>query len=173
MTDADKTAGERQDSGLPLIERRRRFVVCMDATPECRKALRFATARAAHVKGGSLVIFHVIPPAEFQHWMAVEDRMREEAFEEAEHVMQDIADQLYRYAGIRPEIVIRQGQPRDELQAYLEETSDIFALFLGASAEEEPGPLVSYFCGPMAGRLNCPVVIVPGRLTDEQIDAMA
>lgn len=157
----------------PLAERRRRFVVVMDDTKECHVALRFASARAAHVEGGVLVLFHVFQPAEFQHWKAVGDRMREEAFEEADAMLKRVSMQVADYCGIQPERIVRQGKPDEELRQYVEETADIFALFLGADTEGEPGPLVSYFSGPVIGSLHCPVVIVPGLLSDEEIDAMA
>ncbi len=46
-------------------------------------------------------------------------------------------------------------------------------LVLGAATGPEgPGPLVSDLVGKMAGRLRIPITIVPGSLTDEQIDAI-
>jgi len=157
----------------PLVARRRRFVVVVDTSPECHVALRFASARAAHVEGGTLVLFHVIPPAEFQHWMAVEDKMREESLEDAEDFLKRVSADVTEYCGVVPERIIRRGRAREELQKFLESEEDIFALFLGADTEGDPGPLVSYFSGPLVGSLTCPVVIVPGSLSDEDIDEMA
>ena len=140
----------------PLARRRRRFVVVVDDSPECHVAIRFASGRAAHVDGGVLVLFHVIPPAEFQHWMAVEDRMREESLEEAELLMKDVADTVYNYCGVHPEVIIRQGQPKEELQKFIDEEEDLFALFLGADTEGDPGPLVTYFSGRPRVERSCP-----------------
>ena len=157
----------------PIVERRRRFVVVVDDSPECRVAMRFASARAAHVEGGSLVLFHVIPPVEFQHWLGVQETMREEQYEEAEELLGHISEELSDYCGVRPEIYIREGNPPEELQKFIEEEKDLFALFLGASTDETPAPLIDYFTGPMAGKLTCPVVIVPGKLATDEIDEMA
>lgn len=157
----------------PLVARRRRFVVVVDDSSECHVALRFASARAAHVEGGTLVLFHVILPGEFQHWMAVEDKMREESYEDAEDFLKRVSSDVTEYCGVVPEQVIRHGRPREELQKFLESEKDIFALFLGANTEGDPGPLVNYFSGPLVGSLKCPVVIVPGSLTDADIDEMA
>ncbi len=166
---ADKKAKGKH----PLKVRKRRFVVVMDATPEAQVSLKFAAARASHVTGGSLVIFHVVPPGEFQHWIAVEDRMRQESLEEAREMMKVTALKMEEEYDIQPEVIIRQGSPKEELQKYMEKTRDLFALFLGANPEGEPGPLVDYFSGPLCGCLKCPVVIVPGCMTDEQIDEIA
>ena len=158
---------------LPIAERRRRFVVVVDNTPECHVAIHFAALRAAHVEGGQLVFFHVVPPAEFQHWMAVEDRMREESIEEAHEALAREARDVREIVDLEPEMIVRSGNVKDELQTFIEEEDDIFALFLGANAEGDPGPLVQYFCGNLSGSLKCPVVIIPGGLTDEQVQAMA
>ena len=99
--------------------------------------------------------------------------MQKESKKEARDLMKSVATFVKEEYGIDPEIVIREGNPKEELLAYVEKTKDLFALFLGAHPEGEPGPLVDYFSGPLCGSLKCPVVIVPGCMTDEQIDAMA
>lgn len=152
--------------------RRRKFVAVVDDSPESRIAARFAAGRAAHMAGGGLVLFHVIAPVNFQHWMAVGDAMREEAMADASDMMEQRAEEIRAYSGIEPEIVIREGKPKEALRGYIEASTDLFALILGAGTDGDPGPLVEYFSGPLAGSLQCPVVIVPGSLTAEEIDAM-
>ena len=46
-------------------------------------------------------------------------------------------------------------------------------LVLGAAAEGTPGPLVSHFSGNAASSLPCPLVIVPGQLSDEALDRLS
>lgn len=156
----------------PIRERRRNFVVVVDDSAESRRAIRFASGRAAHVTGGAIILFRCLPPIDFQHWMAVAEKMREEAFAEAQAGMEDVAARIYAYSGVRPEIVIREGQPKEELARFMKERADLFALILASSATGEPGPLVDYFSGPMVSGLPCPVVIVPGTLDPETIDEM-
>jgi nucleotide-binding universal stress UspA family protein len=55
----------------------------------------------------------------------------------------------------------------------MKERDNIAALVLGAAADGGPGPLVSHFAGSVAGSLPCPLVIVPGRLSDEALDALS
>jgi hypothetical protein len=46
-------------------------------------------------------------------------------------------------------------------------------LVLGASIEGEgPGPLVKSLAGELSGGLRVPISIVPGHLTDQQIDEL-
>ena len=149
---------------------RRKFMCVVDDSPECRLALRFAFRRAART-GGGVVLLYVIEPADFQHWMAVENLMREEAREAAEEVLQTLADEVSQWSGIMPEFAIREGRKQDEVIALLEAEPEIRLLVLGASAEKEgPGPLVSALAGPMSANMQVPVTVVPGNLTIEQID---
>ena len=76
-------------------------------------------------------------------------------------------------AGITPECVIREGEVADEILKLIEEDEDIAVLVLAAGVDKEgPGPLVSHL-GSTAGTFPIPVAIVPGHLSDEEIDAMS
>lgn len=149
---------------------RRNFLVIVDDTPECRLALRFAGRRAKRT-GGGVMLLKVIEPADFQHWMTVENLMREEAREEAEELLQTLAGEVSDLTGIVPEYRIREGTRVDEILALIEEEEGIRLLVLGASTDSEgPGPLVSRLAGQMAGSMRIPVTIVPGNMTPAEID---
>ena len=149
---------------------RRKFLCVVDDSPECRLALRFAFRRAART-GGGVILLYVIEPADFQHWMAVENLMREEAREAAEEVLQTLADEVNEWSGIMPEFSIREGRKQDEVLALLEEEPEIRLLVLGASAEKDgPGPLVTALAGPLSANMRVPVTVVPGNLNIQQID---
>lgn len=157
----------------PLQERVRNIIVVVDDSAESRVAIRFAASRAVHIKGGHLILFHAIQPAEFQHWVAVADRMREEAYEEACEMMDDIADRVEDYCGVHPRHVIMEGEPKQALRDFIEKTDDLFGLVLASNPDGNPGPLVDYFSGPLVSDLKCPLIIVPGDLTDEEVDSLA
>ena len=57
---------------------RRKFLSIIDDTPECERAVAYASKRAEST-GGMLVLLYVIEPGDFQHWLGVEKIMREEA----------------------------------------------------------------------------------------------
>lgn len=157
----------------PVAKRHRKLLVVVDDSPESKVAIRFAAARAVHITGGGLILFHCIRPGEFQHWMAVADRMREEAFEQAEELLAGVSQQLNDYCGVEPETVVVEGEPKEEVVKYIRTRDDIFGLVLGASEEGGPGPLVDYITGTVIGSLPCPVFLVPGSMTYDQVDAMA
>jgi nucleotide-binding universal stress UspA family protein len=149
---------------------RRKFLCVVDDSPECRLALRFAFRRAART-GGGVILLYVIEPADFQHWVAVENLMKEEAREAAEEVLQTLADEVSQWSGIMPEFAIREGRKQEQVLTLLEDEPEIRLLVLGASAEKDgPGPLVSALAGSMSGALRVPVTVVPGTLSIDQID---
>jgi len=152
--------------------RRSKFLVVVDSTPECRSALRFATQRARKV-GGGVLLLHVIEPPDQQQWMSVASLMQAEAREQAEQLLQQLAAQVHAESGINCELAIREGRKREELLALIGEDPSIRILVLGASSGPEgPGPLVSALAGQMSGSMRVPVTVVPGALTNEQIDAL-
>lgn len=160
-------------TGPAHAARRRKFLVVVDKSPECKKALRFAARRAGHT-GGIVSLLIVLAPADFQHWRAVEDAMREEALQEAEKLLYDAARDVNQLTGLFPEVIIREGKSRDVLMALIAEEPDISILVLGASpGREGPGPLVSLVAAQAAQAYPIPVTIVPGGLSDEAIDALA
>ena len=151
--------------------RRRKFLVVVDKTPECRVALRFAARRAQHTTG-RVTLLCVAEPGDLQQWKGVEEIMRQEAQEAAEALLHNAAKQVNELAGIISELVIEHGRKTDCLLDLIKRDKDISILVLAAStAKEGPGPLVALFAGTSAQTL--PVTIVPGGLSDEVIDALA
>jgi len=157
---------------LPIADRERKIVVVVDETPESKVAIRFSAGRASHISRGGLVLFHCVKPSDFQHWIAVADRMSEEAYEEAEILLSEIAERVYAYCGVSAEIVIVEGEPQEELKKYMDVTDGLFTLILGANADGDPGPLVDYFSGPTMGNMPVPVMIIPGNMSYETVDSL-
>ena len=149
----------------------RTFLCVVDETEELGQALRFACRRAVRT-GGRVALLYVIQPAEFQHWASVGDLMREERRAEAEEMLQVVASVVQKRTGTMPVLYIREGKIREELIKLIDEETAISVLVLGAATGEGPGPIVSYLVSKMAGRLRIPITIVPGSLSDEQIDAI-
>ena len=152
---------------------RRKFLVIIDDTPECSRALRYAGRRAEHT-GGAVVLLYVIGPTEFQHWMGVENIMRAEAMEEAENTLAKFADMIREWNGLEPEQVIREGNRSEEIVKLIEADEDIAILVLAAGiGKEGPGPLVTALAGKASATFPVAITIVPGHLDDEAINAIA
>jgi nucleotide-binding universal stress UspA family protein len=155
----------------PLPERT--FLCVADDSDEFTPTLRYACRRANNT-GGRIALLYIIQPAEFQHWIGVGDLMEQESREEAEEMIQVLADVVQRRTGKTPVIYIREGKPYEVLVTLIREEEHLSVLVLGSStAGEGPGPIVSHVVNKMAGDFALPITIVPGGLSDEEIDAIA
>jgi nucleotide-binding universal stress UspA family protein len=152
----------------------RKFLVVVDETPECDRAVYYAARRAART-GGRLVLVSVIAIGEVnQQWLGVGDLMLEEARGEAEGRLDHYAARARNLAGIDPERALRQGVKADEIVKFIDEDEDIAVLVLAAGTSKEgPGPLVSSLAGAGSGNFPIPITIVPGHLKDEDLDGIA
>jgi len=150
----------------------RTYLVVVDESPEAETALRFAARRAAKTNG-AVRILALIPPAEFVQWSGVQATMEDEAHQRAEALVMSAAGTLTNESGIRPSITVKQGDPVAVVRNTLDEMDDVAALVLGAAASGPPGKLVSHFAGADAGKLPCPIMIIPGGLDAEAIDRLS
>ena len=150
----------------------RTYLAVIDDKPEARTALRFAARRAAKTNG-AIAILALVPAAEFVQWSGVQAAMEEEERLRVEGMVSEAAGALMKETGLKPDIILRQGDPVEVVRAILEQRDDIAALVLGAAAEGGPGPLVAHFAGADAGTMHCPVMIIPGCLSDEALDRLS
>ena len=69
--------------------------------------------------------------------------------------------------------MIRDGETSQEILKVIDEDEDIAILVLAAgTGKDGPGPLVTGL-GKTAGNYPIPVAIVPGHLSDEDLDALS
>lgn len=152
---------------------RRKFLVVIDETPECDRAIYYASRRAQST-GGLLVMMVVIDPPDPQLSRSVEELMRQEAREAATAALETAASRTRLISGIEPETRIEEGDNATVILKAIEADEDIAVLVLAAgTGRDGPGPLVSTLAGKAAGTFPIPMTIVPGDLTDEEIDALA
>jgi len=150
----------------------RSYLVVVDATPESRLALRYA-ARRARQTGGHLRMLHVVPPTDFVQWGGVQAALESEAHDAAETLLAGIAAEIEAEVGFAPATEVRVGKTTEIVLAAITTGDAVSALVLGAAAKGAPGPLVEFFAGEGAGALPCPVVIVPGAMTEADLDRLA
>jgi len=150
----------------------RTYLVVIDDSPESRTALRFAARRAAKT-GGAVEVLAIVPPQDFVQWGGVQAAIEEEQRLRIEASVAANVGEIVDAAGIKPEIVVEQGEPVSAVRAYVGTRSDIAALVLGAAPSGSPGPVVTNFTGTDAGKLPCIVMIIPGSLSDEQLEALS
>ncbi len=154
----------------------RKFLVIADDSQEFRAALRFACRRARST-GGHVALLRVLEPAVFEHWSGVRDEIERQAREEAEEVLQTMAEFVVAESGQPPEFILIEAEStRAALRKVISEDPDIKILVLAAAVGGRgPGPLVASIAkdGVKWGTRKVPVTVVPGDLTDEEIEDLA
>jgi nucleotide-binding universal stress UspA family protein len=151
----------------------RTYLVVIDDSKEARVALRFAARRAAKT-GGDVEVVAVTEAQDFVQWGGVEAAIKEEQQLRIEARVAEALGELPGAEGIKPQsIILQAGEPAALVRELIASRDDIAALVLGAAASGDPGPLVTAFSGSDAGKLPCPVMIIPGGLSDERLEALS
>lgn len=171
----------RAEPGRRMSTKRRSYesghkpkcLVVIDDTPECDRAVYYAARWAMRVGGGVVMLRVIETDQRNQEWRGVADIMRAEAHDEANTALDRASGRANGLAAITPERVIREGKPALQILEVIEGDVDISMLVLGASSGAEgPGPIVTS-AAETAGTFPIPVVIVPGTLSDGDIDGLS
>ena len=73
---------------------------------------------------------------------------------------------------VEPELIIREGDPAEQLLAQIEEDGEIGIVVLGLSSESgAQNPLLTRMLRDPSS-LPCPITIVPGSLSKERLEAI-
>ena len=150
----------------------RTYLVVVDDSAESRTALRFAARRAVKT-GGAVEVLAIVAPQDFVQWGGVQAAIEEEQRLRIEASVAANVGEIVDAAGIKPTIVVQEGEPVSTVRAYIGTRGDIAALVLGAAPAGNPGPVVTNFTGADAGKLPCIVMIIPGSLSDEQLEQLS
>jgi nucleotide-binding universal stress UspA family protein len=154
------------------VEPKRTYLVVIDDSPEARVALRFAARRAIKTNG-DVEVLAVVEPQDFVQWGGVQAAIEEEQKLRIEGVVSGAVGEMMDESGVKPSIVIRTGEPVKVVREYIGERLEVAALVLGAAPAGNPGPLVANFTGNDAGKLPCPVMIIPGSLDDDRLEQLS
>ncbi|GAA0614688.1 universal stress protein [Brevundimonas kwangchunensis] len=154
----------------------RKFLVVVDDSPEFEAALRYASRRAKST-GGRVVMLQVIPTAASDaHWAGVRDEIERQTRTEAEALLNKWAGEAAERSGATPMLLIERGEPQACIRKVVGEDPEIKILVLAAGeGNRGPGPLVSAIVkqgAAFTGR-KLPVTIVPGELTEKDIEDLA
>jgi nucleotide-binding universal stress UspA family protein len=148
-------------------------LVVVDDTAEGDRAVYYASRWAMRV-GGGVVMLRVIDTGDRnQQWLGVADIMQAEAEETANAALDRASGRANGIAAITPERVIREGDPGEQILDVIDKDVDIAMIVLAASAGAEgPGPIITLLA-KTAGTFPIPMTIVPGNLSDSDIDALS
>ena len=148
-------------------------LVIVDDSAEWDRAVYYASRWAIRVDGGVVMLRVVETEDQNQQWLGVADIMRAEAHEEANAALDRAAGRANGIAAIKPERVIREGDPTDQILDVIDKDVDIAMLVLAANpGPEGPGPLITMISAAV-GSFPIPVTIIPADLSDGEIDALS
>jgi len=153
-------------------QKKANYLVCVNNQPYSKVVLDFA-ASIARKNNGSILILHVTEPSDYQSVGAVADKMSEESRQEAEKLLQNLAEKVSARFNITPVLIVREGLIEHEIIKVMDEDPSINMLILGSASESSPKSKVAQPLVSKVGRkLSVPILIVPGNLSDEQIRAL-
>ncbi|WP_336294853.1 universal stress protein [Bartonella sp. CB169] len=153
-------------------DHKKKILVIIDETPECRRAVAFAAQHAKNTNG-TLLLLCVVDSGEFQHFLGVGNVMRMESTQSAHKVLGEIADDVRTTHALETEIIVREGKKIDEISKLINEDKKIGLIVLAASGQAEgPGPLIQLI-GNRGTAFSIPVTVIPSNLTDEDIESIA
>ncbi len=150
----------------------RTYLVVIDDSPEARVALRFAARRAAKTEG-RVEVLAVVEPQDFVQWGGVQAAFEEEQRLRIEGIVSSSVGEILDESGVEASVVVRQGEPVKAVREHIGTRADVAALVLGAAPSGDPGPLVGHFTGNDAGKLPCPVMLIPGGLSNERLEQLS
>lgn len=157
---------------MPEAEARRNrvFLVVVDDSAERAVALKYACLRAKK-SGGRVALLRVLEPAGQTEWAGIGALLAQERREQAEQLLSGLAAQVNEITGGLPLLLIREGDPREELLKLLAEEQTISILVLAAApGTGGPGPLIAALTGRYATRMRVPMTIVPAGLSAEELE---
>lgn len=148
-------------------------LVIVDDSAEGDRAVYYASRWAVRVGGGVVMLRVIDTEDRNQQWLGVADIMRAEAEETANAALDRASGRANGIAAITPERVIREGDPTEQILDVIDKDVDIAMLVLAASVGAEgPGPIITMLA-KTAGNFPVPIAIVPGNLSDSDLDALS
>ena len=125
-----------------------------------------------------LIMLSVIEPAEPAPWASVAEESKRQELANAESLAMSFAAQARAECGIGSEIVIREGEVRQEIKKLVEQEQTIKIVVLAAAAGAGgPGPLVTSLAKAHGfvgfGSRLVPVLVVPGGLSKDEVRLLA
>jgi len=154
------------------VKTKRTYLVVVDDSAESRVALRFAARRAAKT-GGNIEVLGIVEPQDFVQFGGVQAAIEEEQRLRIEGVVSAAIGEILDESGLEANIILRSGEAVKAVRDYVAGRDEVAALVLGAAPSGSPGPLVANFAGTDAGLLPCPVMIIPGSLSDDRLEQLS
>lgn len=150
------------------------YLVCVNNEKYSEVALHFACNIAKRRDDASIILMHVIEPGDYQTIASIADKMRAEKIEEAEKLLSKLAKKVFEWSGITPVFLVKEGLIENEIISLVEQDNSINMLVLGVSPRASmKSKIVPPIVSALGNKLQIPMLIVPGNMTNRQIDEVS
>lgn len=154
------------------MPKKSKMLVLVDDSAHSRVAVRFACKEAEGLKC-KVELLHVLDASEFNTLFVAGEALREERMAEAEKLLKDMAKQIKDFSSIKPSFNIREGLLSEQVVKAIDEDGTVNMLILGKAPEEaSKSDLITMLSAELVGKILIPMMIVPGSLTDKQIEEL-
>ena len=146
------------------------FLAVFDGTDECKSAVRYA-ARRAKINNAGLLIVATVDTAEFTYWLSVNNKMIDDIEKESRDALEELSVNIKSYSDVSCDYIIEHGSKLEAVKNLISLDNSISLLILASNKKDKnPGILVETISGD---GYSIPVVVIPGNLSDNDIDKLA
>ena len=156
-----------------MTEFSRKILAVSDESEECRMALIYAGHRCKAV-GAGLVVLRCARMPGVGGWIGLDKDISEDAMDAARLKANEHLKMVEERTGVAAELVMSEDEPQDAIRKLVDADKSIRQLVLASgSGRWGPGPLVARLGkGRMLAERPIAVTVVPGEVTDREIDEM-
>ena len=155
-----------------MVRERSKFLLCVNDSQHSLVALRFVCMMARR-QNRPIQLLHVVEPVD-PTFRAVAAKMREEKRQAAEKLLDRCAQDANALANIRPVLTVREGSVAEEIISTIEEDHTISMLVVATSHDSPTRDvLLPALTSQVGNRLLIPMLVIPGTLTEQQIEELS
>ncbi len=148
-------------------------LICVSDSDESAVAIHYGCLRAIRRKH-HVAILHIIEPTEFQGLSLITDLIREEKEQFATQLMQKMSAIAAQHGIGDASLIVRENSLSDGILSAIEESPHINLIILAINPDSHRGPkLMAALTEELGKSITIPLVIVPGNLTNEQIEQLS
>jgi hypothetical protein len=112
-----------------------------------------------------------VDTAEFTYWLSVNNKMIDDIEKESRDALEELSVNIKLYSDISCDYIIEHGSKLEAVKNLISLDNSISLLILASNKKDKnPGILVETISGD---GYSIPVVVIPGNLSDNDIDKLA
>ncbi|MEM6603793.1 MAG: universal stress protein [Pseudomonadota bacterium] len=161
------------DNDLPL-DKKRTFLCVIDGSPEVKQAIYY-TSRRAKKTGAAIMLLGIVPKVtggSEMMWGDVKNQLEKQNNSDTQKSCDFYRDYISEHTHIDVKYILKQGRATDVIKETLKEHPEIRILVLGTGLGENPGPIIKELTSGTT-KLNIPITLVPGDMSEDEIDLLS